>query len=443
MGRICLGASISGHLFGDSDGDKKYNPAKDSPGPNRIVRLRVSGKEIANVYTDESSFYEFCGLTAGTYEVTRDYPKGYQMANPTVPGTNVIVVKLADKQAVTVDVGSMVVSADDNSSSSSSNSSNSSASSASSESNGGNIPAGVMGLEKGVCSLSSIFSLAGIQSPYGKVSALDLVRKWGVKHTREWEGCDYRIDSSAKKSDYDYLRHMKAAGLKTFVCFATQNWNRGEPTKASDTRDCFNRTLDLAGDCIDFWEIGNEPNSSGYWPSQNPSKFVDLVGNPAYEVLHAAGKQIVSASVTYDVSFVQKLLSAGLVMDYVGFHPYRETASALKSLMASLVAVTGSRKIALTEWNTFLGSYYRANFQPKSSLSKFPALSAGTIVQRQIDSWNVLKAIPQVSHAAYFISHSPKASDGTMWKHTTGPLELVDTYAMKTTPFSDDFFAKV
>ena len=434
MSRICLGASISGTLFGDSNGNKQFDPTIDSPGDNRIVRLRLNGKEIATVVTDEKSEYEFCGLAAGTYELTRDYPKGFQMANPTKEGTNIIEVTLAEKEAKTVNIGSMaipkkpdvvVVTPEPD------------------PKPNNPEPTPSRPKFKGCCALSTIYRVTDIQSPYGLITGEALIKKWACTHTREWLSSNYRPVANKKKSDYDGLRRLKALGLDVAACFATEDWSKGEPTKASETRDCFNRWLDLVGDTIDYWEVGNEPNLPGYWPSMNAQKFVDLVGNPAYEVLSKAGKKVVSASVTYDVPFVKRLFDAGLKADMVGFHPYRETASALKKLMEMLVGVVGTKPIALTEWNTFLGPYYRANTQPKSKKAKFPAMSADTIVTRQIDSWNVLKAIPTVEMVSYFISHSPKDDEGNQWKHTTGPLELVDMYAKKTTPFSDNFFAKV
>ncbi|MGN6626085.1 MAG: hypothetical protein ACTHLN_05650, partial [Tepidisphaeraceae bacterium] len=95
-------------------------------------------------------------------------------------------------------------------------------------------------------------------------------------------------------------------------------------------------TRDLA-DVIDYWEIGNEPDSASYWQPSGVNKsnglkaYVDNFLIPAAQELHSylpTPEKVVSAGVSYSPNDLRTVLTelntqnAMSLVDYVGFHPY-------------------------------------------------------------------------------------------------------------------------
>ncbi|MGN6625764.1 MAG: SdrD B-like domain-containing protein, partial [Tepidisphaeraceae bacterium] len=104
---------------------------------------------------------------------------------------------------------------------------------------------------------------------------------------------------------------------------------------------------------VDRWEIGNEPDHNEYWQG-SLSQYVSTYLKPAYEALHAAGEQVVSAGPSWNPQDVQTMINAGMLnyTDYVGFHPYAKGVSGVLNDMKQVNAVVAGRKpIAFTEWN--------------------------------------------------------------------------------------------
>ncbi|MGN6504951.1 MAG: SdrD B-like domain-containing protein [Tepidisphaeraceae bacterium] len=104
---------------------------------------------------------------------------------------------------------------------------------------------------------------------------------------------------------------------------------------------------------VDRWEIGNEPDHNEYWQG-SLSQYVNTYLKPAYESLHAAGEQVVSAGPSWNPQDVQTMINAGMLnyTDYVGFHPYAKGVSGVLNDMKQVNAVVAGRKpIAFTEWN--------------------------------------------------------------------------------------------
>lgn len=90
---------ISGKVFGDSNADGIYDPS-EPVGTARTVVLLKDGIQIAQTTSDANGFYQFNNLEAGTYEISRSFPPGYQLSNPTVPNGKTIVVTLNVTQAI-------------------------------------------------------------------------------------------------------------------------------------------------------------------------------------------------------------------------------------------------------------------------------------------------------------------------------------------------------
>lgn len=308
-----------------------------------------------------------------------------------------------------------------------------------------------MPLEKSIVDIDCLPARAPVQTGAGTFSWLELLRHWKVTGFRNWFNCDYRARPCMTRQAFDSVRNWAKLGFNPTVCLANQSWPGGILPTITQARDCAKRLADIAGDIPHLrFEVGNEPNLNiglaSYWPGQNAAAFVERVGNPMYEALHAAGIEVVSASVVYSIDYLKTLLKAGLQFDALGFHPYRPSAIEHASMLIQVASLAGGKPVDLTEWNLYLGGNYRANFDPKHALCKTPKRSAAYIIDQQHKAWAILKTIPAIRNVAYFMSTSPGASQH-QWKHNTGPLCLIETTGAgkaktaRTTVFAEKFFA--
>jgi len=121
-------------------------------------------------------------------------------------------------------------------------------------------------------------------------------------------------------------------------------------------------------DVVDYWEIGNEPDSSGYWVPSITNKttglktYVDSWLIPAAQELHAAGEKVVSAGVSWNPADLNTIIgelktqnALGLI-DYLGFHPYASVTStadnvAINTAQAKAYADAVGKPLMATEWN--------------------------------------------------------------------------------------------
>ena len=169
---------------------------------------------------------------------------------------------------------------------------------------------------------------------------------------------------------------LKDAGFKVMV--TVNDATKSIPTSAVQVQSFYRhlmdspevrggtRTLDSA---VDFWEVGNEPDSSNYWNPSASTKtvrlqsYVDQLLIPAATELKKDGETVVSAGVSYDPTDLNTILSRltsksaiGLI-DYAGFHPYGTSTPGGSSQVVDRAtsAVAYAKKVGkplmATEWN--------------------------------------------------------------------------------------------
>lgn len=123
-------------------------------------------------------------------------------------------------------------------------------------------------------------------------------------------------------------------------------------------------------DVVDYWEIGNEPDTGGYWAPSAVNKttglqsYVDNFLIPAAQVLHRGPvpEKVVSAGVSYspnDLNTIINELKAQNALsdvDYLGFHPYATVTAAadniaINTALALKYANAAGKPLMATEWN--------------------------------------------------------------------------------------------
>ena len=419
--------------FGDSDNDQVFTKADSIGAGKKVILQDVNGKKLVVMTTDSTGHCTF-NVATGTYIITRNFPKGFELANPSPPGSKGITVVVGTAETKEVHIGSKTIGSK----------------TIGSKTIGSTT---VESISKPLLAISQIVKgVVGpsvpndriIYSQAGQVTyASYLIDQLRVKTLRAWQTCDGR-PRGVKPKNFDSLRVWAADGVYPTFVLATQDWNRGLPT-AETSKATATEIVDAIAGLKCSVEIGNEPNIGGYWPGKDPKKFVDTYANPMYEIFHAAGIEVIGAGVSWDVNYVGSLIDAGLKCDRYGFHPYRKTAAELDNQLRQLSKIVGDKKVDLTEFNTFLGPNYRLMAKPNDALGRSPAMSATTVTEIQKASWDVLKTYPMIGRVHYFIDYS-KA-----WKHTTGPLCLLeevygkDTKVIryKPTAFANDFYSQV
>ena len=427
--------SISGYVFNDADADGIF----DHPGEDGASREVTLVQNKAKVMSDATGLYSFKGLPAGTYDITREFPKGYKISNPTSKdGKSITVTLAAGENKEGVNIGSTYISpptkppvVDDNDPT------------PPPINDGGNN----LKPKKAVCSIFSIAPDFKVDTNKGKVAWSDLVQAWKIQLSREWKSTSFNEGVSSK--EFDTARLWKPFGITPTICFHLG----GNPIpKSSQVRDYFKRVVDAANGLPFEAEIVNEPNLTSYYNGTIP-QLVDEIVNPAYEVLHAAGVKVISPSVTGSTEWLERLFKAGVQCDYAGFHPYRTKASDAIAIHKKVVSIVGGKPIYYTEWNAGLGPNYRLYKDPtnkrktsaQGTLFRTPAMNEDQILKILHDSWDGISKDGELYAGAYFIANSRG------WKHTTGPINLLDDTSdangklasLRTTRFGEEFYATI
>ncbi|HEX8324875.1 MAG TPA: SdrD B-like domain-containing protein [Tepidisphaeraceae bacterium] len=173
---------------------------------------------------------------------------------------------------------------------------------------------------------------------------------------------------------------LKRAGFSVMAIVTPNKGNA--PTSAGQVQGLIRHLMDSTEtpfsttrlkDAIDFWEVGNEPDSGGYWVASGTNKaaglksFVDSFLIPAGRELHARGdaEKVVSAGVSYSPTDLKAILdqlkakNALDAIDYAGFHPYGKYDPNNPSVneprdrtkLAVQYASAVGKKLVATEWN--------------------------------------------------------------------------------------------
>jgi hypothetical protein len=310
-------------------------------------------------------------------------------------------------------------------------------------------PVGRPAMEKAIIDPDALPLNYLVQTPAGQVTWLELLRAARVVRGRTWCSKTPHADTVITAADFAAERALALAGIPCTVCLAREQWGGRPLPTAAETREFARNTVDAVGNIPGLRvQFGNEPNHGGYWPGNDLARFVEC-SNAFYEILHAAGIEVISGAITYSVAAVKKILDAGLQADAIGFHAYRDTPESLEKLMGELVAVTGTRVIDHTEWGLGIpaSNRYRLAVNPDDVKGVKPALPASEATASLRGQWEVMKKFPTMRTAAYFTSDSTDYAKPGDWRHPTGPTALLRTTvvsgkraAVATTPFWDDFY---
>lgn len=181
--------------------------------------------------------------------------------------------------------------------------------------------------------------------------SIPLLKGLGINSVRLW----YSVNSYKDRKIDKVLKTAATFKKAGFDVMVSVNDSQGDVPKASDVKAMFTWLMQDATvrKSVDRWEIGNEPDRRDYWKGTLPQYVTGLL-KPAYEALHAAGEKVVSAGVSWNPADVQKMIDAGMLnyTDYVGYHPYANGVSMVKTRIQQINAVVKGRKpLVASEWN--------------------------------------------------------------------------------------------
>lgn len=192
------------------------------------------------------------------------------------------------------------------------------------------------------------FANAGIvQNEVATDIAIPTMQALGMKTVRMW----YDVKDWNDGPDRKFLKLFKQhhqAGFSVVAIFSTPSVPEEGQVQAFFER----MTADaMAIQSIDYWELGNEPER-GFFPG-TLAQFVNDYMKPAYEVISAANEPVIGGGASYNVDIARQLNNLGYTnyCDYVGFHPYGESAEMVIERATTAKAIFGGKPLVVTEWN--------------------------------------------------------------------------------------------
>ena len=169
-----------------------------------------------------------------------------------------------------------------------------------------------------------------------------MLRDTGAKTVRAWVS----IYSWDKKETgvFKYVRKFASDGFDVTASVVPHQKGGSSET----IRDYFNWIGKTLGSSVGRFQVGNEIDKD----MGNLTGYVTDMLRPAAAGLHAAGEKVVSGAVSWNPDDVKKMANAGMLdyVDYVGYHPYRNSVAQLKSAIAEIRSFTNKPLVA-TEWN--------------------------------------------------------------------------------------------
>jgi hypothetical protein len=181
--------------------------------------------------------------------------------------------------------------------------------------------------------------------------AVKLYRDTGTNAVRLW--CtieDY--NSRSEGGVFKFAKKLHNDGFDVTLTLSPRNGKM--PASAQQVKDYVNFVASWPGmrESVDRWEIGNEPDHDQYWQG-SLTQYVNNFLKPASEVLRGMGEKVVSAGPSWNPADVQTMIDAGMLkyVDYVGYHPYRNSVAELKRDVAKVKDMVGSKPLVATEWN--------------------------------------------------------------------------------------------
>ena len=191
---------------------------------------------------------------------------------------------------------------------------------------------------------------ANIVSAGNYDNTVKMLRETGTKAVRLWYGFD-SYNTRSEAGIFKYVNRLAADGFDITLTVSPRNGITGND---ASVKGFFEFLMDRPGmkNAVDRWEIGNEPDHKQYWQGSLNSYVNDFL-QPAADVLHRHGEKVVSAGPSWNPEDVRTMINAGMLnhVDYVGYHPYRNSVTDLKLRIAQVKAMVGDKPLVATEWN--------------------------------------------------------------------------------------------
>ncbi len=179
---------------------------------------------------------------------------------------------------------------------------------------------------------------------------VNALKDTGTKTVRLWYGFS-SYDTRSEAGIFKYVRSFSAAGFDVMLAVVPNNGINGSDSQVRGLFSWLAGSANLKGS-VDRWQIGNEPDSEHYWKG-TPSSYVAKLLKPAASVLHAAGEKVVSAGPSWNPMVVKEMVDAGMLssVDFVGYHPYRNTVEDLKKRIGEVKSFVNGKPLVASEWN--------------------------------------------------------------------------------------------
>ena len=289
-------ATISGTVFGDSDGNKVFSEG-DSEGTQRVVHLNPGN---ISTTSDNHSHYRFENLDPGTYQITRDFPKGYKMANPTKDGTNIIIVTVAAGESKTVDIGSTV-----------------------DKGTGSDVQVTpIPQPEK-----KEVWHGTIIETSQAEAAAKDC----GFNLWRDWCSVNWNTGKINDSNDISNANAKVKRGWKVILTVTVDEAGNRNGNMASDFSTVADQLIKGNLDKSIIVQLVNEANLDDYWPKGNVLEATQKFAVPIAVKLKAAGYTVACPSITYGAigpinQWVDQIMtnSPKGLWDYIDGHMYAD-----------------------------------------------------------------------------------------------------------------------
>lgn len=219
----------------------------------------------------------------------------------------------------------------------------------------------------------------GFDSYDQRPSAWDAVPAYGTAAAGATAGSATSVGNAART-----MKDIFALARDGFSVLLVVSPNNGlAPTSPDQVKGFIQHLMDATetptstttlANVVDYWEIGNEPDTAAYWAPSGVNKtaglqsYVDNFLIPAAETLHGSPtpEKVVSAGVSYNPADLKTILdelaaqNALSDIDYAGFHPYGTfdpTNPAAgnqvldRTVQAKAYASAYGKSLIATEWN--------------------------------------------------------------------------------------------
>lgn len=184
-------------------------------------------------------------------------------------------------------------------------------------------------------------------------------------------------------------------------------------------------------DRIKYWEVWNEPNTTGYWPfdvQTRPEDYVELVRITAREIRAARRNAIIIGGAVsgLDFDFIPRAIRAGLLklINKLSFHPYGQipepTADGIKCLRNYLDS-HGGRQIGL--WQGECGFVSRPGLTISKAYRSNEHIQAKYLTRRMLTDFSLGIEVSQFFHISD--SHDRRKSAEPALT-SVGPIGLLD-----------------